>query len=329
MKLATERTGSPDGRLVVVTRDLSRAVTADGIAPTLQDALERWDEVAPALEALSAALDTGAVPGVALSQLTLDAPLPRSWQWLDGSAFATHAELMTAAYDLDPVPLHEPLMYQGMSHRFLSGDDDVPLPSEADGIDFEGEYGVITDAVPMGTAAADALGHVRLVVQINDWSLRVVGQREMKTGFGWIQGKPASSMAPVAVTPDELGPAWANGRIAARLDIDLNGHRFGAVRGDEMMHGFQGLIAHAARTRDLCAGTIVGSGTLSSAQWREVGSCCIAERRAIETLESGAPQTDFMRFGDIVRMEARRDDGQPLFGAIHQRVVAASRATGT
>jgi fumarylacetoacetate (FAA) hydrolase len=213
-------------------------------------------------------------------------------------------------------------MYQGLSHEFLGPNDDVPLPSEADGIDFEGEFAVVTDAVPMGVAAADALDHVRLIVQLNDWSLRTIAPIEMKTGFGWIQAKPACSVAPFAVTPDELGDAWRNGRVCLNLAVSWNGAPFGRANGEPMAFGFHELIAHAARTRSLPAGTIIGSGTVSNPNYREVGSSCIAERRGIEIVDYGAPRTEFMRFGDTVRMEARMPDGATFFGAIEQRVVA-------
>lgn len=324
MKLTTIDDGTRDGALAVVSRDLTRAVSAAGIVATLQDALDRWDEVEAPLRALATALadDTAAgivafVPAAAL------APLPRAWQWLDASAFESHGDLMQAVFNLPPNPKDRPLMYQGMSDRFLSATADVRLPSEADGIDFEGEFGVIVDAVPMGVTAAEAAGHIRLIVQINDWSLRTLAPIEMKTGFGWVQAKPASSMAPVAVTPDELGAAWRDGRVDLPLLVDWNGARFGAANGYPMAFSLPELVAHAARTRDLCAGTVIGTGTVSNPNFREVGSSCIAERRGIELLDEGAPRTGFMRFGDRVRMEARDRDGGPLFGAIDQRVVAA------
>ena len=325
MKLATERSGYPDGRLVVVARDLSSIVSATGIAETLQEALERWDEVRARLEALYEALNAGEAEGARPFDVeAMAAPLPRAWQWLDGSAYPSHGALMQKAFRLPPIETDKPLMYQGMSHRFFAATEDVPLPSEADGIDFEGEFGIITGEVPMGMRAEQALDHVRLVVQINDWSLRTFAPVEMKTGFGWIQAKPACSVAPVAITPDELGTAWKDGRFTGRLEVDLNGERFGAVPAEGMEFGFHELIAHAAGTRDLCAGTIIGSGTVSSADYRTTGSCCLAERRAIEAIEHGAPRTPFMRFGDRVRMAAFRDgDILPLFGFVDQRVVQA------
>jgi fumarylacetoacetate (FAA) hydrolase len=230
---------------------------------------------------------------------------------------------MQLAFGLPPIETDLPLMYQGLSHQFLGAADDVPFPSEDDGIDFEGEFGVITDEVPMGITAHDALGHIKLIVQINDWSLRAIAPIEMKTGFGWIQAKPACSVAPFAATPDELGPAWDDGRVHLDLAIDLNAKRFGNANGAAMDFGFHELVAHAARTRWLPAGTIIGSGTVSNPDFRVVGSSCISERRSIEMIDQGAPRTGFLRFGDRVRMEARLPDGSAVFGAIDQRVVAA------
>jgi fumarylacetoacetate (FAA) hydrolase len=202
----------------------------------------------------------------------------------------------------------------------------VPLPSDTDGIDFEGEFGVITDAVPMGVSPVEALRHIRLVVMINDWSLRRIAPIEMKTGFGWIQAKPASSMAAIAVTPDELGAGWRDARVQMRLEVDWNDRRFGAAHGGAMAFGFDQLVAHAAYSRDLVAGTIIGSGTVSNDDFRTVGSSCIAERRAIEILDYGEPQTPYMSFGDRVRMRARFDDGREgPFGTIDQRVVPLRR----
>lgn len=320
MKLATLHDGTPDGAVVVVSADTNRYLPAGDIAATLQIALEQWPTAAPRLAMLADRLASG--EGRPVADTRFAAPLPRAWQWLDGSAFASHGALMQQAFGLPPIETDLPLMYQGMSHQFLGPRDDVPLPSEADGIDFEGEFAIVTDAVPMGIEAADALDHVRLIVQLNDWSLRSIAPIEMKTGFGWIQAKPACSVAPFAVTPDELGDAWCDGRVRLDLAVDWNGARFGNANGAPMAFGFHELIAHAARTRSLPAGTIIGSGTVSNQNYREVGSSCIAERRGIEMVDHGAARTDFMRFGDTVRMEARLPDGQPLFGAIDQRVVA-------
>ncbi|GAB4274315.1 MAG: fumarylacetoacetate hydrolase family protein [Pararhodobacter sp.] len=322
MRFATLPDGSPDGRLHVVSRDTARCSPARGVT-TLQALLEDWNRHAPDLHAQYQALNAGG--GTPFDASKALAPLPRAWQWLDGSAYESHGALMQKVFGLEPHDSARPLMYQGMSDRFLPPTADVPLPFEEDGIDFEGEFGVICDAVPMGTSADAARGHIRLVVQIDDWSLRTLAPIEMKTGFGWVQAKPACSMAPVAVTPDELGPAWRDARVDLPLLVDWNGARFGAAGGYDMAFGFDELIAHAARTRDLVAGTVIGSGTVSNADFREVGSSCIAERRGIEILDHGAPRTGYMQFGDRVRMECRAADGSPLFGAIDQRVVAAAQ----
>ena len=327
MKLATLKNGQLDGQLIVVSPDGRQAVAATAVAPSLLDALQRWDAVQPALQALSDALATGRAAGAfAFDPTACAAPLPRSPQWLDGSAFLNHGRLMDKAFDKPPPPLVDtvPLMYQGASDDFLGPHDDVPMPTEADGIDFEGEFGVVTGAVPMGVSPANALGCVRLVLQINDWSLRALGPHEMKTGFGFLQAKPSTAFAPLAVTPDELGDAWRDGRVQMRLHVQWNGERFGEPHGGEMNFHFGQLIAHAARTRRLTAGCIVGSGTVSNAA-RTAGSACIAERRVIEKIDLGESRTAFMRFGDRVRMQARFDDGRDgPFGVIEQGVVAVT-----
>lgn len=328
MKLASLRCERPDGRLVVVSRDLKRAVDAGQFAPSLLDALERWDAVAPGLERLYAALNAGEVAdAVDFDPAACAAPLPRSFQWCDASAFLNHGRLMERAFNTAPIPDFDtiPVMYQGASDDFLGPYDDVPLPSESQGIDFEGEFGVILDRVAMGTQAPQALERVRLLVQVNDWSLRALGPREMASGFGFLQAKPSTSFAPVAITPDELGDDWRDGRIHLDLHVAWNDAQFGQPNGGEMNFSFGELVAHAARTRSLGPGTIVGSGTVSNAD-RAAGSACIAERRVIEVLDHGAPRTAFMRFGDRVRMEARTRDGGAPFGAIEQRVVQANEA---
>lgn len=330
MKLATLKNGSRDGQLVVVSPDLSRAVMASSVAPALQQAIERWDEAAPALARLYEQLNAGTAPDAfAFDPHTAMAPLPRAYQWCDGSAFLSHGRLMEQAFHIDPPPDSEtiPLMYQGGSDDFLGPRDDVPLPDEAHSIDFEGEYAVVVDDVPMGCTAEQAAGHVKLLLLVNDWSLRVFGPREMQTGFGFLQAKPASSFAPVAVTPDELGDAWRDGRIHLPLHVHWNGQWFGSPNGGEMHFSFLELIAHAATTRRLRAGTIIGSGTVSNAD-RSVGSACISERRMIEVIEQGTAVTGFMRFGDRVRMEVLDAHGQSIFGAIDQRVVPAAGPAG-
>ncbi|WP_343611626.1 fumarylacetoacetate hydrolase family protein [Novosphingobium sp.] len=314
MRLATVRDGTADGRLVVIAPD-GEGCTEAPVA-TLQQALEQWDKVSAALAGITDFPQ-------ALDPAQLAAPLPRAWQWLDGSAFASHGALMDKVLGVEPLKTERPLMYQGVSDRFYGPHDDVRFPEEDLGIDFEGEFGVIVDAVPMGTTPEAAMKHIRLIVQINDWSLRKLAGPEMKTGFGWVQAKPPCSMAPFAVTPDELGEAWKNGRVCLNLLVDWNGKRFGAASGEPMGHGFHELVAHAARTRDLVAGTVIGSGTVSNENFREIGSSCIAEQRGIEIVDEGAPRTDFMRFGDSVRMEAVTPTGASPFGIIEQKVIKA------
>ena len=316
MRLATIKSEGRDGRLVKVSSDGLHYADASTIAPTLQEALERWDEVALKL----AALPEGETP---LQPAELLAPLPRAWQWLDGSAYASHGNLMDKLLGIKAERTGLPLMYQGISDTFYAPTQDVPFPSEDYNIDFEGEFGIIVDGVRMGTSATDAMKHIRLLVQINDWSLRKLAAPEMKTGFGWVGAKPPCSVAPFAITPDELGPDWRNGRVCCDLAVDWNGQRFGNANGEPMEFGLHELVAHAARTRNLVAGTIIGTGTVSNENFREVGSSCIAERRGIEVVDLGEAKTPFMKFGDTVKMEARTKDGRAPFGAIHQRVVKA------
>ncbi len=328
MKLATLHDGSRDGALVIVSRDLERAVRVPGGPATLIEALERWSNCAASLESAYSDLNAGRSPGAfALDPSGLAAPLPRAPQWLDASAYHSHGDLMEKVFGLEPPPdkLTIPLMYQGASDDFLGPQADMPLPSEADGIDFEAEVGVIVDYVPMSTPPSRALEHVKLLVLINDASLRAFAGREVRTGFGFLQAKPATSFAPVAVTPDELGPAWREGRIHGRVRVHWNAEQFGEPDAGAMGFGFHELIAHAARTRNLHPGTIIGSGTISNPDFRSVGSACIAERRGIETLDRGEPVTGFMRFGDRVRIEMLDDSGRSIFGAIDQRIVQAAR----
>ena len=323
MKLATLKDGSRDGRLIVVSRDLTRAADATAIAPTLLMAVESWSRSAPRLRALYHRLNEQRDDGFGFDPGQAAAPLPRAPQWCDGSAFLSHGALMQQAFNLPPIPDVEriPLMYQGGSDDMLGPQDDIPALDEAHGIDFEGEFGVIVGDVAMGSPPPHAAERILLLVQINDISLRAFAPREMRTGFGFFQAKPSSSFAPAAVTPDELGAAWQGHRVHLDLRVDYNGAWFGNPNGREMHFGFDQLIAHAAFTRRLSAGTIVGSGTVSNAGGAK-GSACIAERRAIEAIEYGSPRTPFMTFGDRVRMEARSIDG-PVFGAIDQRIVQA------
>jgi fumarylacetoacetate (FAA) hydrolase len=289
----------------------------------MQGALDRWGKVEKQLRARSDALNNGQLDGsFQLSPKACAAPLPRAYHWCDGSAFLNHGQLMQQAFGSEPIPDFEtiPLMYQGGSDDFLGPIDDVPFSREEDGIDFEGEYGVITDDVPMGVTAAEASHLVRLVVLLNDWSLRVHAQRELKTGFGFYQAKPATSFAPIAVTPDELGGAWREGRVHLPLNVEWNNTHFGSPNGSEMRFSFFDLIEHATQTRRLRAGTIVGSGTVSNVA-RTAGSACISERRVIELIDQGSIKTPFMKFGDTVRMRAGAFDGPSPFGEIHQQTV--------
>lgn len=330
MKFATLQDHTIDGRLLIVSRDLARCVEAGDTVPTLLHALQNWSAVEAALRERYDALNAGAIEGRPFDPRDCAAPLPRSPQWCDGSAFLNHANLMERAFGTPPIPDLQtiPLMYQGASDDFLGPHADIPLPSEADGIDFEGEFGAIVDAVPMGSSPRAALDCVRLLVQLNDWSLRALGPREMRTGFGFLQAKPSTSFAPVAITPDELGGDWRDGRVQLELHVEWNGEHFGHPHGGEMQFSFGQLIAHAARTRRLSAGTIIGTGTVSNTS-RAAGSACIAERRVIEMVDKGEARTPFMRFGDRVRMEARAPGaaaGAGPFGVIEQRVRKAEGA---
>ncbi len=312
MRLATFNDGSRDGRLIIISADQGHY--AEAPYATMQSLLENWNDGAAIIAAITDfphVLDIG----------KLTAPLPRAWQWLDGSVFASHGALMDKMLGIDKPSVDFPLMYQGVSDKFYGPTDDVVMAGEQYGIDFEGEFGVITDFVPMGTSAAEAMKHIRLIVQINDWSLRALAGPEMKTGFGWVRAKPPCSMAPYAITPDELGSDWRDGRVCLNLNVDWNGKRFGAANGEPMGYGFHELVAHAATTRNLVAGTVIGSGTVSNENFREVGSSCIAERRGIEIVDNGAATTEFMKYGDRVRMEGVTADGRAPFGVIDQRVV--------
>jgi len=318
MKLATIASNSLDGKLVVVSIDGTRYLPPES-TQTLQQAIENWEAAQQECLPLAQRLEAG--EGDSTKDLHFAAPLPRAWQWLDGSAFPSHGRLMQEAFKLPPLEYEKPLMYQGMSHQFFGPNDDIPYISEQDGIDFEGEFGIIVDEVPMGTTAEDAMAHIKLLVQINDWSLRTLAPVEMKTGFGWIQAKPACSMAPLAITPDEAGENWRDGRLHLDMNVDWNGTRFGNPNGASMEVGFHELVAHAAATRSLCAGTIIGSGTVSNDNFREVGSTCIAERRGIEIVDKGVPETAFMKFGDRVCMRVMYPEETLLFGSIDQQVV--------
>jgi len=322
LKLASLRDGR-DGRLAVVSRDLKRVLAVPELALTLQLALEHWEEISPALCEVFDELESGREKGEPLDTARLAAPLPRAYQWLDGSAYVNHVELVRKARGAEmPASFWtDPLMYQGGSDVLLGPTDDIEAESEDWGIDFEAEIGVMTGRVPAGASAAQAGDAIRLFVLLNDVSLRNLIPDELAKGFGFLHGKPPTAFSPVAVTADELGDAWDGGRLHRPLGVEWNGEAFGAPdAGVDMTFDFPTLVAHAARTRPLSAGTIIGSGTVSNRD-RSKGSCCIAERRMLETLDSGAPKTAFMRFGDRVRIEMSDSQGESIFGAIDQRVV--------
>ena len=338
MKLATLDNGTRDGELVVVSRDLARCVSVPEIARTLQAALDRWSTARPSLAAIAEELDAKRMPRVvAFDSSRAMAPLPRAYQWADGSAYVNHVELVRKARGvaLPPEFWTDPLMYQGASDHMLGAREDIVLADEAWGIDFEAEVAVITSDVPMGTVVADAGGHIVLLMLVNDVSLRSLIPAELAKGFGFLQSKPASAFSPVAVTPDELGSAWRDGKVHLPLVSHLNGHLFGRPNaGVDMTFDFTTLIAHVAKTRNLVAGSIVGSGTVSNkesggpgrpAADGGVGYSCIAEQRTVETLLKGQPVTPFMRFGDRIRIEMLDDGGRSIFGSIEQEVRSLSR----
>jgi fumarylacetoacetate (FAA) hydrolase len=325
MKLATLKDGTRDGQLVVVSRDLRTAAIADAIVPTLQRALDDWTFYAPQLLDLSDSLNQGrARHSFAFDPKACMAPLPRAFQWADGSAYVNHVELVRRARkaEMPPEFWTDPLMYQGGGDDLLGPEDDIVCASEAYGIDFEAEVAVITSDVPMAVKPANALRHVRLLMLVNDVSLRNLIPAELGKGFGFFQSKPATAFSPVAVTPDELGEAWHEGRVHRPMIVHWNGKKVGQPDcGTDMVFHFGELIAHAAKTRNVRAGSIVGSGTVSNKDAKR-GYCCIAEKRCLETIEQGAPTTEFMKFGDSVKIEIFDEAGKSIFGAIDQSVVA-------
>ena len=325
MKFATYKDGSRDGQLLVVSRDLGSAHYATGIASRLQQVLDDWNFLAPQLQDLYEQLNAGrARHAFAFDARQCMAPLPRAYQWADGSAYLNHVELVRRARGAEvPASFYtDPLMYQGGSDDFLGPCDDVVVPSEAMGIDFEAEIAVITGDVKMGASPEQALDGVRLLMLANDVSLRNLIPAELAKGFGFFQSKPATAFSPVAVTLDELGDAWQGGRVHLTLQSTWNGRRVGMCdAGAEMSFHFGQLIAHIAKTRNVRAGSIVGSGTVSNKDWSK-GYSCIAEKRCIETIEDGRPSTEFMKYGDTIRIEMKGRDGQSLFGAIDQQIVS-------
>jgi len=323
MKLASYKDGSRDGQLVVVSRDLATAHYATGIATRLQQVLDDWSFLSPQLEDLYTTVNHGrARHAFPFDPKMCMAPLPRAYQWADGSAFINHVELVRKARNAEvPESFYtDPLMYQGGSDDFLGPCDDIVVPSEKMGIDFEAEVAVITGDVAMGTSPDEALEGIRLLVLANDVSLRNLIPPELAKGFGFFQSKPATAFSPVAVTLDEVGSAWSGGRLNLALQSTWNGKRVGLCdAGPEMTFHFGQLIAHICKTRNVRAGSIVGSGTVSNKDWAR-GYSCVAEKRAIETIESGEPKTEFMKFGDTIRIEMKGLDGQTVFGAIDQAV---------
>ena len=327
MKLASLK-GGRDGRLVVVSADLSRYLAATEVAPTLQAALDNWSGVRPALETLATRVEGG--EGDAFKQEDCASPLPRAYQWADGSAYVNHVELVRKARgaEMPETFWTDPLMYQGGSDSFIGPHDNIPMADEAWGIDFEAEIVVVTDDVPMGVSADDALDHIQLIMLVNDVSLRNLIPGELAKGFGFFQSKPSSAFSPVAVTPDTLGDAWRDGKLHLPLLSTLNSQAFGKPdAGVDMTFHFGQLVAHAAKSRPLCAGCIIGSGTISNKlndgpgkpiADGGVGYSCIAEIRTIETINDGKPSTSFMRFGDRIRIEMNDANDASIFGTIDQ-----------
>lgn len=333
MKLATLKSEFRDGQLVVVSKDLSKYVSVGDLANTLQQAIDDWDNVSPKLQARYEALNAGEVEGEQFDQAHCASPLPRAYQWADGSAYVNHVELVRKARNAEMPPSFwtDPLMYQGGSDDFLAPHDDIHMASTEWGIDFEGEVAVITDDVKMGISAEDARSHIKLIMLVNDVSLRGLIPNELAKGFGFFQSKPSSAFSPIAVTPDELGEVWDGAKVHLPLLSFLNDKPFGKPNaGVDMTFDFGQLVAHAAKTRALGAGAVIGSGTVSNKQGTEygtaieeggVGYSCIAEVRMIETIRDGKPTTGFMQFGDNIRIEMLDNDGNSIFGEINQTVV--------
>lgn len=319
-----------DGRLVVVSRDLARYAEVADIAPTLQSALDDWAHAAPRLKQVYEALNRGTLHGHTFDPHQAAAPLPRAHHWVDGSAYVTHVELVRKARgaELPPQFWTDPLVYQGGSDDFLGAMDEAHFADEAWGIDLEAEVAVITGDVPFGTLAEDARkrGDIRLLMLVNDWSLRNLIPDELAKGFGFYQSKPATAFSPVAVTPDELGKAWDGGKLHLPLVSHLNGHLLGKPdAGKDMTFDFNRLIEHVTKTRRLGPGTVIGSGTVANAD-RKSGSSCLAEKRALEMIEHGKPKTQFLKFGDRVRIEMLDAQGHSIFGALDQRVARTPEA---
>ncbi|MCA0297412.1 MAG: fumarylacetoacetate hydrolase family protein [Proteobacteria bacterium] len=323
MKLGSLKEGGRDGTLIVVSRDLTRAVRATGIAPTLQRALEDWSNTAPRLNALYEALNAGDADGAFdMDAQAMAAPLPRAYEFVDGSAYLPHVERVRRARNAEvPASFYtDPLMYQATSAAFLGPRDPVKVVSEEYGIDLEAEIVVVTDDVPMAVTPAQAAAHIQLIGLVNDVSLRNLIPAELAKGFGFLQSKPRSALSPVFVTPDELDDAWKDNKVHLPLVTHINGEWFGAPEaGVDMQFDFAQLVAHAAKTRPLSAGTLVGSGTIANEDVSK-GASCFAEKRTVETLRDGKPSTPFMKYGDVVRIEMKDRDGRSIFGVIEQRI---------
>ncbi len=330
MKLATLKNDSREGRLVVVSRDLSRAVDAAPVAATMRHAIDNWAAVEAALEALYEKLNAGRPEGAFdFDAREAMAPLPRSHQFVDASAFLNHGDIMEKAYNLVvKKQAGIPILVPRQGDDFRGPHDDYEFPAEADQCDFEGEFAVITDDVPMGATAEEATRHIKLVTILNDVSMRGHLFRELQMGFGLVQAKPATIFAPVAVTPDELGDAWKDGRVHLDMKVSRNGEWFGHPNGREMDFGFGEMIAHIAYNRNVGAGFVLGSGTVSNKGHRDVGSACLAERRAVETIDTGTATTDFISYGESLRFEVLGTKGEPVFGAIDVRFVASAKTAG-
>ncbi len=328
MKLASLKSGGRDGTLVVLDQFGDRAVKVPQIAPTMQSALDNWDDLETELRSVYRLLNQGKLnDAFALDVKQLHSPLPRAYQWADGSAYLPHVELVRKSRGAEvPASFYtDPLMYQGGSDGFLAPTDPIELADEAYGCDFEAEVAVITDDVPMGTAAEDAREHIKLIMLVNDVSLRNLIPGELEKGFGFFQGKPASAFSPAAISPDELGDVWDGAKLHLPIRALVNGKIFGEPHaGDDMTFDFGQLIQHAAKTRHLCAGTIIGSGTVSNNE-RARGHACIMEKRMLEKIQTGSAVTPFLKFGDRVRIEMMNSDGQSIFGAIDQQVVKYER----
>jgi fumarylacetoacetate (FAA) hydrolase len=322
LKLATLKDGTRDGRLIVVKRDSTAYALATSVALTLQNALDDWQRTEPQLRAMAEQLEAGAVQSRPLDVNQLLAPLPRAYEWVDGSAFLNHVILVRKARGAEPPPTlkTDPLVYQGGSSEFLAPTQDISLGDEAWGLDFESEVCVILGDMPQATKAADAGKHIRLLMLCNDVSLRNLIPDELAKGFGFFQSKPATAFSPFAVTPDEVGAAWKDGRLHLRVRSTLNGQLVGDTDAGEMHFSFPELIQHITKTRGFTAGTILGSGTVSNED-RSRGISCLAERRMIETIDEGKPKTPFMKPGDTIQIEALDGSGHSLFGRISQKVV--------